>query len=222
MVTKNNTDVKNGKVEVGKLKLNKETVKDLNDDQKKKVRGGPMMSGNFVAQSFSFSPFFGIFTGNLVLDENALNNVLASPVHLCIRTTFLGGGFGGEMLSRCTTTSSASSFKTDLQPFVGGLDVINRLKPMTFTWKEVGTRDVGLSAEDVAQVEPLLVTRNDKGEPEDVKEGGLNVLFINAFKEQQKQIEQQRDQLQQQQQQLDGLKKLVCQSNPQADVCKSK
>jgi hypothetical protein len=40
---------------------------------------GPMMSGNFVAQSFSFSPFSGIFTGNLVLDNNALNNVLPSP-----------------------------------------------------------------------------------------------------------------------------------------------
>ena len=117
------------------------------------------------------------------------------------------------MLSRCTSTSSASSLKTDLQPFVGGLDVINRLNPMTFTWKEVGTRDVGLSAEDVAAVEPLLVTRNDKGEVEDVKEGSLDVLFINTFKEQQKQIEHQ-------QQQIDALKKLVCQSNPQADVCK--
>jgi hypothetical protein len=40
MVTKNKTGEKRGKVKVGKLKLNKETVKDLSAEEQKKVKGG--------------------------------------------------------------------------------------------------------------------------------------------------------------------------------------
>ena len=40
MVTRNKTGEKKGRVKVGKLKLNRETVKDLTSNQKKKVKGG--------------------------------------------------------------------------------------------------------------------------------------------------------------------------------------
>jgi hypothetical protein len=48
----------------------------------------------------------------------------------------------------------------------------------------------------------------------------LNVLFINAFNEQQKQIEAQKERLKQQQQQIDALQKLVCTMNQEAKICK--
>ena len=40
MVTKNRTSEKKGKVNVGKLKVNKETVRNLTGDEKKRVKGG--------------------------------------------------------------------------------------------------------------------------------------------------------------------------------------
>ena len=40
MVAKNKTGEKRGKVEVGKLKLKKETVKDLTSSQQKEIKGG--------------------------------------------------------------------------------------------------------------------------------------------------------------------------------------
>lgn len=40
MVTKTKTAEKKAKVTVGKLKVNKETVKDLTSSQAKKIRGG--------------------------------------------------------------------------------------------------------------------------------------------------------------------------------------
>jgi hypothetical protein len=40
MVTKSKTTQKKGMVEIGKLKINKETVKDLTSRQAKGVRGG--------------------------------------------------------------------------------------------------------------------------------------------------------------------------------------
>jgi hypothetical protein len=177
--------------------------------------GGVMMSGNFVAQSFSNLGFEGLYTGNLVLDNNALNNVLPSQVHLCIRTTSLGGGFGGEMLTRCTVPFSSAANKTDVRLFAGGLEIVKRLKPVSFKWKTNGASEIGLNAEDVAEVAPSLVTRNDKGEIEDVKESGLNVLLINAVKQQQQQIEAQ-------QKQIEALKKLVCAANPNAEICKER
>ena len=50
-------------------------------------------------------------------------------------------------------------------------------------------RDIGLAAEEVNKVEPLLTFRNDKGEIEGVKYNKLSAVFINAIKEQQAQIE---------------------------------
>lgn len=182
---------------------------------------GPLESGG-VAQTFDTGNFQGIFAANLVLFT--LNDILPSPVHVCTRSQSLGGGFGGEALTRCTSSFSSVKDKTDVQPFSTGLDLINRLKPVTFKWKDGGGSDFGLNAEDVAEVEPLLVTRNDKGEVEDVKERSLNVLFINAIKEQQAQIKQQQQEietLKKRQQEIDALKALLCTDHPTATVCKS-
>jgi len=93
------------------------------------------------------------------------------------------------------TCSSSLRYKEKLAPYSFGLALINRLHPITFSWKSNGARDLGLSAEDVAEVEPLLVTHNDKGEIEGVKYDRLNVVLINSIKEQQQQIEKQQQQL---------------------------
>ena len=71
-----------------------------------------------------------------------------------------------------------------------------------------------------SQVEPLLVTRNDKGEIEGVKYDRLNIVLINAIKEQQAQVGQLQGQLKGQQALIENLRKLVCSQNPQAEVCK--
>ena len=44
-------------------------------------------------------------------------------------------------------------------------------------------------AEEVAAVEPLLVTHNTRGEVEGVKYDRINVVLVNAIKEQQAQID---------------------------------
>ena len=45
MVTKSKAGEKKSKVNVSKLRVNKETVKNLTGDQKKKVRGGAIRQG---------------------------------------------------------------------------------------------------------------------------------------------------------------------------------
>jgi hypothetical protein len=135
-----------------------------------------------------------------------------------IRFTALSTG-GTTQLCRNPTTflisgcSSSLRYKTDLHPFTSGLNLINRLHPITFKWKADQTPDFGLGAEDVAAVEPLLVTHNDKGEVEGVKYDRVAVVLINAVKEQQAQIKRQ-------QAEIDELKKLVCSSRRHTRVCK--
>jgi hypothetical protein len=124
-----------------------------------------------------------------------------------------------NILNQISTCSSSLRYKTNIQPFIGGLAVINRLRPITFDWKQGGMHDVGFGAEEVAAVEPLLVTRNEKDEVEGVKYDRISVALVNAVKEQQQQIEQQQESLQKQQREIESLKRLVCRHRQNA-VCR--
>jgi hypothetical protein len=102
--------------------------------------------------------------------------------------------------------SSSLRYKKDVARFAGGLDIINRLRPIAFTWKRGEMRDIGFGAEEVEKVEPLLTFRNDKGEIEGVKYNQLSAVFVNAFKEQQAQIQKQQEQIKNQQTQVETLR----------------
>jgi hypothetical protein len=84
--------------------------------------------------------------------------------------------------------SSSLRYKDHLSMFSRGLDLITKLRPISFTWKQDGKRDLGLGAEDVEQIEPLLVNYNSSGQVEGVKYDRINLVLINAIKQQQEQI----------------------------------
>ncbi len=131
----------------------------------------------------------------------------ASATHVCIN---------GTVLSSC---SSSLRYKERVQPLRHGLKLIQQLRPVTFDWKERGEPDLGLIAEEVAKVEPLLVTHNKTGVIEGVKYDQLSVVLINAVKEQQALIEQQQAQLKAQRQELAVLKRAFCAARPQSAFC---
>jgi hypothetical protein len=123
--------------------------------------------------------------------------------------------------------SSSLRYKKNITPFIGGLDIVNRLRPINFTWKQDGMKDIGFGAEEVEKVAPLFTFKNDRGEIEGVRYDRLGVIFVNAFQEQQAQIKKDQAQIEQQQSalieqrsELEALRKLVCQSHRRAKVCK--
>jgi trimeric autotransporter adhesin len=118
--------------------------------------------------------------GKLQLDTLAV----AGSTQLCLNSS-----------NRVGSCSSSLRYKTGIQPFISGLDVINRLHPITFTWKTDGKRDVGFGAEDVQKIEPLLVTLNSIGQVEGVKYDRITAVLVNAIKEQQQQLVAQQTQL---------------------------
>lgn len=162
-----------------------------------------------------------VFNSNQIMLGNDTNTVLVpggfSIDRMRIATLASAGNTAvcRNALNDLATCSSSLRYKTNVAPFSSGLNLVNRLNPITFDWKEGGMKDLGLGAEDVAVIEPLLVTYNKKGEVEGVKYDRIGVVLLNAVKEQQIQI-------QKQQEQIDLLKQLLCQSNTQAEVCKGK
>ena len=135
---------------------------------------------------------------------------------------------GGGSVSICrffsviVNCSSSARYKSNIAPFVSGLGLIKKLRPVSFNWKEGGMLDIGLVAEDVAAIEPLLTTRNDKGEVEGVKYNRVAVVLINAVKEQQEQIEAQNRTINRQQSEINQLKQIVCALKPSAKICSPK
>jgi hypothetical protein len=133
-----------------------------------------------------------------------------------------------------STCSSSLRYKTNISTFNGSIDLVNRLKPITFDWKDGGMHDLGLGAEDVAAVEPMLLTYNEAGQVEGVKYDRISVVLINAVKEQQQQIQSQQKQIfrlaqtvdrqsaeiERQNAEIDAVKRYVCSQNSTAEFCR--
>ena len=133
-----------------------------------------------------------IVAGKLFFHDDTFNPADATPPQdLCAREI----GNVAPVPFQITLCSSSIRYKTDVHSFMPGLNLINRLRPVGFRWKGRGEADLGLIAEEVARVEPLLVTHNSKGEIEGVKYDRIGVVLLNAVREQQAQINTQQQQL---------------------------
>lgn len=141
------------------------------------------------SREFSGGPLNTELTGALFTfrDDGAFGPtgypLLATGVEPLCRTL-------ANFITRCQ--ASSLRFKTDIKPYRGGLDVVDRLQPIAFVRKHNGAHEIGLGAEDVEAVEPRLTFPNEKGEVEGIRYELLSAVFINAIKEQQQQIARQR------------------------------
>jgi hypothetical protein len=89
------------------------------------------------------------------------------------------------------TTYSSRRWKRDIEPIEGSLDKVMNLRGVSFNWKENGKEDIGLIAEEVAEVIPEVVAfEENSGEAQSLDYSRLVALLIEATKEQQKEIEE--------------------------------
>ena len=69
------------------------------------------------------------------------------------------------------------------------------LKPVTFRYKkEVDSEralSFGLIAEDVAEIDPALITRDEKGNPQTVRYEAVNAMLLNEFLKEHRKVEEQ-------------------------------
>ena len=110
--------------------------------------------------------------------------------------------------------NSSRRYKHDIQPMDKASETLYRLKPVTFKfnsdWK--GTTQYGLIAEEVAEVDPQLVSRKD-GEIMSVHYEQINSMLLNEFLKEHKKVEDLQTTVTQQQK---GMEVLTAQLKEQA------
>jgi uncharacterized coiled-coil protein SlyX len=91
------------------------------------------------------------------------------------------------------TVSSSRRFKTDIKPMDDASGSILALKPVTFRYKSQkdAKPQFGLIAEEVAEVNPDLVVRDENGEIYTVRYDAVNAMLLNEFLKEHKTVEDQ-------------------------------
>src|SRR6266496_2669731 len=90
------------------------------------------------------------------------------------------------------TVSSSRRFKTDIKPMDDASGSILALKPVTFRYKSQkdAKPQFGLIAEEVAEVNPDLVVRDENGEIYTVRYDQVNAMLLNEFLKEHRKVEE--------------------------------
>jgi Chaperone of endosialidase len=108
---------------------------------------------------------------------------------------------------------SSRRYKHDVKPMHRASEAIYALKPVSFRYHKqydaTQTVAFGLIAEEVAEVAPDLVGRNEKGEPESVRYEQINAMLLNEFLKEHAKAEEQDRKIQKQEETITQLKKDV-------------
>ena len=151
---------------------------------------------------------------NIALGEGAGGNVTTATNIICIgsdganvnNSCFIGHIRGVttqnadampvliDSAGQLGTMSSSKRFKKAIKPMDTASEAILALKPVTFHYKSDKTNrsEFGLIAEEVAEINPDLVVRDENGEIYTVRYEAVNAMLLNEFlKEHRKNEEQQ-------------------------------
>jgi hypothetical protein len=79
--------------------------------------------------------------------------------------------------------TSTRELKKSIIPMESSLAVVTQLQPSRFNWKDTDEPDIGLIAEDVEQLFPELVQRDETGNLLGVKYSKLTVVLLKAIQE---------------------------------------
>jgi len=151
----------------------------------------------------------------------------AGPFATFSNTCFIGSIFGEPVSDPGTQTAvfvdqfnvvgifnSSRKYKHDIQPMDKASEELYRLKPVTFKfnsdWK--GTKQYGLIAEEVAEVDPQLVVHKD-GELVTVRYEQVNSMLLNEFLKEHQKVQALENTVAQQQK---GMEVLTAQLKEQA------
>ncbi|MGA8437720.1 MAG: tail fiber domain-containing protein [Candidatus Sulfotelmatobacter sp.] len=158
--------------------------------------------GAFATVSQSNSLVLGSVNGV----NGAISNVKVGIATTTPSNIFTIGQGAGEAIADSWDIYSSRRFKTNIHPLLGALDKVEQLEGVSYDRKSDGKSEIGVIAEDVAQVVPEIVSRNPRtDEVQGVDYSRLAALLIEAVKSQQAEINSQRaeiDQLKKQLQQL--------------------
>jgi len=95
----------------------------------------------------------------------------------------------GCVVAQNVSCPSSRRWKTDIQPIPDALEKIRQLRGVSYVWKEDGKHNIGLIAEEVAEVIPEVISFEDNGkDARAIDYSRLVAVLIEAVKEQQNKI----------------------------------
>ena len=127
--------------------------------------------------------------------------------------TFIAGIFGATAPSgsavrvnsagKLGTLTSSKRFKEEIKPMGEASEALFALRPVSFRYKQdidpERIPQFGLVAEDVEQVDPALVVRDEQGKAYSVRYEAVNAMLLNEFLKAHRKAEQQERRLEDQQ-----------------------
>jgi hypothetical protein len=151
------------------------------------VTSGTANANTALGHSAGFNATTG--SGNVYIGANMLG--VAGESNACYIRSIVGRTVDAgtavavfvDANNKLGTTASSRRFKRDIKPMDKASEAIMALKPVTFHYKSdtKSTPCFGLIAEEVAQVDPDLVVRNNDGELMSVRYDQVNAMLLNEF-----------------------------------------
>jgi hypothetical protein len=121
--------------------------------------------------------------------------------------TFIAGIFGQRAFNgtpvyinsegRLGTNTSSARFKEEITPMNKASETLYALKPVTFRYKsdKTGTPQFGLLAEQVAEVNPDLVVRDENGKVYTVRYDQVDAMLLNEFLKEHREVQELKKQI---------------------------
>ena len=133
------------------------------------------------------------------------NTIRIGGQDIAITDTFIQGisgttAAGGDAVfvtsgGHLGTLTSSARFKDEIKPMGTASEAILALRPVSFRYKKQidpqGIREFGLIAEEVAKVNPALITRDREGKPYTVRYEQINAMLLNEFLKEHKAVQEQ-------------------------------
>jgi Chaperone of endosialidase len=121
------------------------------------------------------------------------------------------------------TQSSSRRFKKEIRPMDNTSEAILALKPVTFHYKNDNKNiaQFGLVAEEVAEINPDLVVRDQDGKIYTVRYDAINAMLLNEFLKEHRTVQEQGAMIARQQKQIDALTAGLQKVSAQVELSKS-
>jgi hypothetical protein len=97
---------------------------------------------------------------------------------------------GNLSIAGTLTESSSLAIKENIENFTPNLDVINKIRPVKYNKKRGKKKEIGLIAEELAELFPELVEKDEKGNPSSVNYSRAVTVLLGGFKELYKEVQE--------------------------------
>ena len=119
-------------------------------------------------------------------DNRVITSVSSTTINAEANLTFDGSTL---TVTGTLTETSSKKYKEDIKTLENALDTVLKLHGVSYTRKVDQVKEIGVIAEEVERILPEVIKYNEDGTPDSVSYSRLSAIFIEAFKQQQKQIE---------------------------------